>query len=69
MLRKVNNNNIRLFAKTKHVKVWISRAMYERDIKEFTNAREIYEAADKYLKDNSGAEERLMLLESWREME
>lgn len=43
--------------------------MYERDIKEFLVARTIYEDGDKYLKENSGNEERLMLLESWREME
>ncbi len=51
------------------MKVWISRAMFERDTKEFAVARNIYEEADKYLKENSGSEERLMLLESWREME
>jgi len=67
----------RLLQRTKHVKVWISHAQYESSIGEMDLARKVYAKADQHFKqatqaggDPSNAkEERLLLLESWRDFE
>lgn len=59
----------RLLARTKHVKVWISRAQFESNIKEFDRAREVFQEADDYFKEERMKEERLMLVEAWRDFE
>mmetsp|Transcript_46950 Transcript_46950/g.92422 ORF Transcript_46950/g.92422 Transcript_46950/m.92422 type:complete len:684 (-) Transcript_46950:136-2187(-) len=59
----------RLLARTKHVKVWISRAQFESNIKEVDKARAVFEEADEYFKGEGLKEERLMLVEAWRDFE
>jgi len=65
----------RLLSRTKHVKVWISRAQFESTIEELEKARETYEKADQFLKEQAqnnepnAKEERVLLLESWKEFE
>lgn len=59
----------RLLARTKHVKVWISRAQFESNIKEFSKARQVFQEADDYFKEERLKEERLMLIEAWRDFE
>ncbi|KXJ29758.1 crooked neck-like protein 1 [Exaiptasia diaphana] len=62
----------RLLERTNHVKVWISYAQFEsstgtdgcRD-----QTRNIYKRADKQLKNVENKEERVMLLEAWKEFE
>lgn len=47
-----------LMTRTKHVKVWISRAQFEvQTTKEMENARRIYTEADAYLKQQQNKEE------------
>jgi crooked neck len=58
-----------LLERTQHVKVWISFAQFENTIGETNNARSIYERAYKALKSAHDKEERLILLESWKEFE
>ncbi|XP_035226958.1 crooked neck-like protein 1, partial [Stegodyphus dumicola] len=63
----------RLLERTQHVKVWISFARFELGCGEGKNAilqaRHVYEKANKSLKNSSEKEERLMLLEAWKEFE
>ncbi|XP_022335199.2 crooked neck-like protein 1 [Crassostrea virginica] len=64
----------RLLERTQHVKVWISYANFELSIQSengenVKNARKVYSDGNKSLKNNNVKEERLMLLESWQEME
>jgi len=59
----------RLLERTKHVKVWISRAQFEGSIEKFDAARAIFAEADAYFKQQQNREERVLLLESWREFE
>lgn len=67
---KVRGLYNRLLQKTKHIKVWISYAQFEADINEVQKSRDIYLQADRFFKDNGDLkEERVMLLESWRDME
>jgi crooked neck len=50
--------------------VWISYIQFEIEINEKGRGRELYNVADKYFRDNPDLkEERVMLLENWREFE
>ncbi|KAF7647503.1 hypothetical protein LDENG_00171390 [Lucifuga dentata] len=62
----------RLLQRTQHVKVWISYAKFELSIDDadrLQKCRQIYEEANKSLRSCEEKEERLMLLESWKEFE
>lgn len=60
----------RLLSRTKHFKVWMSRAQFEASIGQIQRARQAFDEAEKYFKEQDNAqEERLMILEGWREME
>ncbi|GFU46734.1 crooked neck-like protein 1 [Trichonephila clavipes] len=63
----------RLLEKTQHVKVWISYARFELGCGEggdaILQARRIYEKANKSLRNASQKEERMMLLEAWKDFE
>lgn len=58
-------------AGTKHVKVWISMAQFESAAGEVDKARDVFVKANAHFKA-AGAdhkEERVLLLESWRDFE
>ncbi|XDV41225.1 hypothetical protein PO909_010123 [Leuciscus waleckii] len=62
----------RLLQRTQHVKVWISYAQFEMSIDSddrIQRCRQIYEEANKSMQGCEEKEERLMLLESWRDYE
>ncbi|XP_070577296.1 crooked neck-like protein 1 [Ptychodera flava] len=62
----------RLLERTQHVKVWISYAQFEASVGDedcVVRARSIYERANKMLRRSEEKEDRLMLLESWRDFE
>jgi len=61
----------RLLKRTKHVRVWISRAQFEASVNDVKAARKVFEDADEYFKtsDEAGKEERVMLVESWLDFE
>ncbi|XP_041951105.1 crooked neck-like protein 1 [Alosa sapidissima] len=62
----------RLLQRTQHVKVWVSYAQFELSIDSvdrLQKCRQIYEEANKGLRSCEEKEERLMLLESWRDFE
>jgi len=60
----------RLLERTKHVKVWISYAQFEAStLKDFEAARSAYQKAYKELRSAESKEERVMLVESWKEFE
>ncbi|NXD71814.1 CRNL1 protein, partial [Eolophus roseicapillus] len=62
----------RLLQRTQHVKVWISFAQFELSSgKEgsLSRGRQIYEEANKAMRNCEEKEERVMLLESWRSFE
>ena len=62
----------RLLERTQHVKVWLSFARFEASINSeeaSENARSVYSRADQALRMTENREERVMLLESWRDFE
>ncbi|XP_060109579.1 crooked neck-like protein 1 isoform X2 [Heteronotia binoei] len=62
----------RLLQRTQHVKVWISFAQFELSAgsdNSLSRCRQIYEEANKTMRNCEEKEERLMLLESWRNFE
>jgi len=61
----------RLLKRTKHVRVWISRAQFEASLNEVKAARSVFKEADTYFKaqQETGKEERVMLVESWLDFE
>ncbi|KAJ2851641.1 NineTeen Complex (NTC) component [Coemansia brasiliensis] len=59
----------RLLNLTDHVKVWISLARFELSSSSLERARAVYERGFARQKELGLKEERLALLESWREME
>ncbi|MBN3270878.1 CRNL1 protein, partial [Polyodon spathula] len=62
----------RLLQRTQHVKVWISYAQFELSLESETRlakCQQIYEEANKAMRNCEEKEERLMLLESWRDLE
>lgn len=69
-----NTRNLykRLLQRTQHVKVWISYAKFELSIDgpdRLQKCRQIFEEANKGMRSCEEKEERLMLLESWKEFE
>ncbi|KAM3603633.1 uncharacterized protein V6R79_026280 [Siganus canaliculatus] len=69
-----NTRNLykRLLQRTQHVKVWISYAKFELSVDggdRLQKCRQIFEEANKSLRNCEEKEERLMLLESWRDFE
>jgi crooked neck len=59
----------RLLERTKHVKVWVSSAQFEASIENYQAARDIYSQAYDVLKTAENKEERVLLVESWRDFE
>jgi len=64
----------RLLDKTKHVKVWISMAQFEAGVvNSAANARKVFQQAENYFRNDAdgedATEQRVMLLEAWREFE
>jgi len=67
----------RLLQRTQHVKVWLSYAQFELQVEHsdrVVQARHVYQQANKQLRQHQdtqerGKEERLMLLEAWRDFE
>merc|ERR1711872_765309 len=62
----------RLLERTQHVKVWLSFAQFELQAEHedrLVQARHVYEQANKALRQAKEKEERLMLLEAWRDFE
>eukprot|EP00088_Acartia_fossae_P033825 TRINITY_DN3467_c0_g1_i2.p1 TRINITY_DN3467_c0_g1~~TRINITY_DN3467_c0_g1_i2.p1 ORF type:complete len:741 (-),score=272.70 TRINITY_DN3467_c0_g1_i2:247-2445(-) len=62
----------RLLTRTQHVKVWLSFAQFELQVEHedrLEEARHVYEEANKKLRQGGEKEERLMLLEAWRQFE
>uniref|UniRef100_A0A7N8XF02 Crooked neck-like protein 1 n=1 Tax=Mastacembelus armatus TaxID=205130 RepID=A0A7N8XF02_9TELE len=69
-----NTRNLykRLLQRTQHVKVWISYAKFELSVDcpdRLQKCRQIYEEANKSMRNCEEKEERLMLIESWRDFE
>ncbi|TKS75346.1 Crooked neck-like protein 1 [Collichthys lucidus] len=69
-----NTRNLykRLLQRTQHVKVWISYAKFELSIDgpdRLQRCRQIFEEANKSMRNCEEKEERLMLLESWSDFE
>jgi len=59
----------RLLERTKHVKVWISFAQFENSLSHPDRARAIFKEAYHALADPHDKEERVMLIESWKQFE
>ncbi|KAI9142201.1 protein crooked neck [Paraphysoderma sedebokerense] len=66
----------RLLQRTEHVKVWISYAKFEiaamdveSEQKRIENARGLFERGYKRLKEREAKEERVLLLEAWKDFE
>ncbi|NXP10350.1 CRNL1 protein, partial [Thinocorus orbignyianus] len=69
---KTRNLYRRLLQRTQHVKVWISFAQFELSAgkeESLSRCRQIYEEANKAMRNCEEKEERVMLLESWRSFE
>ncbi|NXJ35533.1 CRNL1 protein, partial [Ciconia maguari] len=69
---KTRNLYRRLLQRTQHVKVWISFAQFELSAgreESLSRCRQIYEEANKAMRNCEEKEERVMLLESWRNFE
>ncbi|NXW81462.1 CRNL1 protein, partial [Alopecoenas beccarii] len=69
---KTRNLYRRLLQRTQHVKVWISFAQFELSAgreENLSRCRQIYEEANKAMRNCEEKEERVMLLESWRNFE
>ncbi|KGL75696.1 Crooked neck-like 1, partial [Tinamus guttatus] len=69
-----NTRNLyrRLLQRTQHVKVWISFAQFELSAgkeESLPRCRQVYEEANKAMRNCEEKEERVMLLESWRNFE
>jgi len=59
----------RLLEKTAHVRVWMSFAKFEISIGKIPQAREVYLEAFKVLKPVELQQERVLLIEAWRDFE
>jgi len=59
----------RLLKRTQHVKVWISFAKFESSLGNTKAAREIFKEGFQVLKPAELTEERVMLIEAWRQFE
>lgn len=58
-----------LLEKAKHVKVYITYAQFENDIKEIQKARDIFIKGDNYFKNSGMKEERALLMKAWKGFE
>ena len=58
-----------LLSRTTHVKVWISFARFEADAEGVAGAAAVYAEADAHFTDTGQKEERVLVLDSWHEME
>eukprot|EP00123_Amoebidium_parasiticum_P012254 comp21226_c0_seq1/m.28880 comp21226_c0_seq1/g.28880 ORF comp21226_c0_seq1/g.28880 comp21226_c0_seq1/m.28880 type:complete len:692 (-) comp21226_c0_seq1:5-2080(-) len=62
----------RLLKRSQHVKIWLSFARFEAALpgeKSAARARNVFEQADTHMKDNGHKEERVMVLEAWKDFE
>lgn len=59
----------RLLERSNHVKVWLSYAAFELQQNETDNTREVFQRGYDAMRKDGLKEERLMLLEAWRDME
>ena len=59
----------KLLDRTKHVKVWVSYAQFEESIGNPDSARAIYEKGYKTLVGDDLKEERVVLVDAWKEFE
>lgn len=59
----------RLLDRTKHVKAWLSYAQFEVKHGGVDEARDVFARAYKHAKSEALTEERVMILEQWRDME
>jgi len=59
----------KLLERTTHVRVWLSFAEFEVQIGNINEARDIYKKAFESLKDQERIQERVQLIEKWREFE
>jgi len=62
----------RLLERTQHVKVWISYAQFEANSNDpdcLSFARNVYDRGDRSMQTSDSKEERLLLLESWKDFE
>jgi len=59
----------RLLDRTKHVKVWISFAQFERSSGRMQEARAVFEEAYNYLRSAEQKEERVLLVQNWKQFE
>ena len=58
-----------LLSRTTHVKVWISFARFENDASGVEGAADVFAEAEAHFRDTGGKEERVMVLDTWQEME
>eukprot|EP01117_Protostelium_nocturnum_P008078 TRINITY_DN2879_c0_g2_i1.p1 TRINITY_DN2879_c0_g2~~TRINITY_DN2879_c0_g2_i1.p1 ORF type:complete len:654 (-),score=161.21 TRINITY_DN2879_c0_g2_i1:54-2015(-) len=65
----VRNLFRRLLDRTKHVKVWIAFAQFETSIEQISLARDVFSEGFDALKMAQDKEERVLLLNTWREFE
>merc|ERR1711892_1588126 len=68
----INQPRLDMPERTQHVKVWLSFAQFELQVEHedrLEQARHVYEQANKALRQAKEKEERLMLLEAWRDFE
>ncbi|XP_069876598.1 crooked neck-like protein 1 [Dipodomys merriami] len=70
-IERTRNLYRQLLQRTQHVKVWISLAHFELSAGEgsVSKCRQIYEEANKIMRNCEEKEARLMLLQSWRSFE
>ncbi|XP_049849440.1 crooked neck-like protein 1 [Schistocerca gregaria] len=59
----------RLLQRTQHVKVWHSFAQFKRSIGSIGDAREIYKRGFNCLKSDEAKDQRITLIEAWRDFE
>jgi len=59
----------RLLSRTKHVKVWISFAKFEVSLGRMKAARDVFSEGFQILKPQEFTQERVVLIEAWRDFE
>lgn len=65
----VRNLYEQLLERSQHVKVWISYAQFEHSTDNTENARKVFDKAYEALKDAPQKEDRVLLVETWKEFE
>jgi len=68
-LERTRNLYRALLERTSHVKVWISFARFEHDHTGLEGAAAVYAEAEAHFKEGGQKEERVLVLDAWREME